>query len=134
MKKIILVSVIMLFSAAMVFAGDDAFQKVDKNKDGKISKQEFMDQAARNFDKVDNNSDGALGREEIKSGSNVDAQKLMDEVECVREEKIVKAKYLQAAERQFKSMDKNQDGYIDIKEWTVVRSMNNPPALVLFTF
>jgi Ca2+-binding EF-hand superfamily protein len=134
MKKILLVVTIILVSASMVLAQDDAYLKLDKNKDSKISKKEYMDTAAEKFEKLDKNQDGILTSEEITSGSNVDAQKLIKEIDSNGEGKITKKMYLQAAEKQFISMDKNKDDYIEIKEWKIVRSLKNPPALVIFTF
>lgn len=47
--------------------GDGAarqFQQLDRNQDGKISRQELPDALRRNFDRVDANHDGCISREE----------------------------------------------------------------------
>ena len=38
MKKILMVLIVMLFAVSTVFAADDLSTKLDKNKDGKVSK------------------------------------------------------------------------------------------------
>lgn len=134
MKKIITVFAVMLVSASLAFAADDTFSKLDKSKDGKISSQEYKDAAARTFDKLDKNSDGILSREEIMSNKKIDGEKMIKTIDPGSEEKIVKKMYLQAAEKEFKSLDKNKDGYIDIKEWKISRPTRNQPMLVIFTF
>jgi Ca2+-binding EF-hand superfamily protein len=135
MKKILSVLTIIFLSVLFAYAADeDTFSKMDKNKDGKVSKQEYMDAMSEKFDKIDKNHDKILTKEEIRSSCKVDAEKLIKEINPNSEEKIIKKMYMQAAEKQFKSIDKNQDGYIDIKEWKIFRSQKNPPALVIFTF
>jgi len=50
----------------------ELFKKLDKNKDGKISKEEFtagrkdLNKAKSQFDKADKNRDGYLGLDEFK--------------------------------------------------------------------
>ena len=40
------------------------FDNWDKNKDGKLSKEELPENARRNFDRVDKNGDGSISRAE----------------------------------------------------------------------
>jgi Ca2+-binding EF-hand superfamily protein len=133
MKKILAVLTIMLFTAAWSFAAEDLFSKIDKNKDGKISKQEYMDAVAGTFDKLDKNHDGILTREEIKL-NNIDVEKFIKEADTNKDGKINKKEFERAAEKSFSSMDKDKNGYIDKKEWNAARSAQNAPGLVIFTF
>src|SRR5438132_11604781 len=44
---------------------DQILQRMDKNKDGKISKSEAEGRIAENFDRIDTNKDGFLDRAEL---------------------------------------------------------------------
>ncbi|ESQ79882.1 EF-hand domain-containing protein [Asticcacaulis sp. YBE204] len=43
------------------------FEKLDANRDGVVSRDEFRRQADERFDKLDANKDGKLSREEIRA-------------------------------------------------------------------
>ena len=49
---------------AATLAAKTLFQRVDKNKDGKLSRQEFPKALIRLFDTIDSNQDGAVSLEE----------------------------------------------------------------------
>ncbi len=42
------------------------YDKVDTNEDGKISKEEYLADAANKFDSMDSNADGFISKEEMK--------------------------------------------------------------------
>lgn len=134
MKKAILVMAMIVLGAVLVYAVEDIFMKLDNNKDGKISKQEYLDAVSGKFDKMDVNHDQVLTKEEIQAGGKADAEKIIKAVKPNREGKITKDMFMKAAEKQFKSIDENQSGYIEINEWKKAGSLKNPPALILFTF
>jgi len=134
MKRTLLTMMMVLITFSLSFAAEHSFLKTDENKDGKISKQEYTAAASRTFDKLDENKDGILSREEIGAHDRIDAEKFIHAVNPGKEGKIVKKMYMQAAERQFKTIDKNQDDYIDMKEWSLFRSKPKQPMLVIFTF
>jgi len=65
MKAVI---VIILATSTLTFAQQRSrFDSWDKNKDGKLSKEELPAGAQRNFEKVDRNGDGSISREEEKA-------------------------------------------------------------------
>lgn len=47
--------------------GNGPMSHVDKDKDGKISKKEFMAREERRFAEIDKNNDGVLTKEEMKA-------------------------------------------------------------------
>jgi Ca2+-binding EF-hand superfamily protein len=44
---------------------DRLFKELDRNKDGRISREEAKGQLKRNFDRIDENRDGFIDREEL---------------------------------------------------------------------
>jgi Ca2+-binding EF-hand superfamily protein len=121
MKKIFAALMIILFAAVWSFAADDLFSKIDANKDGKISKQEYMDATAATFRKLDKNKDGFLTKDELKVLDKIDAQRFLKEVDINKDGKISQDEFNKAAEKRFKFLDKNNDDFIDRKEWNNVK-------------
>jgi Ca2+-binding EF-hand superfamily protein len=54
-----------------------AFTKADRNGDGVVSRQEYLDAAARKFTKVDRNGDGRLTPDEMTKGGRKGARRGM---------------------------------------------------------
>jgi Ca2+-binding EF-hand superfamily protein len=133
MKKIFAVLTIILFTVSLACAADDPFSKIDKNKDGKISKQEYLDAVNGNFDKLDKNHDGILTREELQLNGKIDVDKFIKETDTNNDGKISKREYQQAAKKRFNQLDKDKNGFIDKNEWSDDRSPAYSP-FTLFTF
>lgn len=72
MKKHVLAAFALMLAATPALAGENHdgkgpgrhFEKVDTNKDGKISREEMVAKSNRMFDKVDADKDGFVSREE----------------------------------------------------------------------
>lgn len=102
-----LLVVFFLFQFYPVFAADTPqkiFALMDADKDGKVTKEEFMHyyveaatklRAAR-FDRLDKNGDGKITRDEYLAASNKEAEKV--------------------GARKFKRIDKDRDGVLSEEE------------------
>lgn len=134
MKKIIAVLIGVLFSATLSIAADDLFSKIDKNKDGKISKKEYVDAVVATFNKYDLNKNVVLSKEEIKSIEKIESEKFIKDVDSNNDGKIDKQEFIGAAVNKFLQMDKNKDNYINKKEWNTGKSSTYMPLFILFTF
>lgn len=65
MKKLLMALVVILCAVSTVFAAEDLSTKLDKNKDGKVSKKEYTSAVSKTFDKLDKNRDGSITRDEL---------------------------------------------------------------------
>jgi Ca2+-binding EF-hand superfamily protein len=108
----------------------DVFERMDTNKDGKISKEEAKNVIAQNFDRIDANKDGFIDKGELRrfvarnmaagggpgrggsGGPDFDAMDRNADGRLTREE----LKGTQFADR-FDEIDTNKDGKIDKKEF-----------------
>jgi Ca2+-binding EF-hand superfamily protein len=137
MKRLLTAILLVLFCTAISLANDSDFKKVDKNNDGKVSKKEYLDAVKNTFNKIDKNKDGFLTKDELKAIGRIDAEKFLKEEDINKDNKISKEEFIKAAEKRFKLLDKNNDGFIDNKEWNDVKdnaNQNNPKISPIVPF
>ena len=111
---------------------NDIFERMDANKDGKISKEEAKNRIADNFDRIDTNKDGYIDKDELRrfvartmaagpggggpfaaaQGPDFDALDKNADGRLTRDE----LKGTPFADK-FDEIDANKDGKIDKKEW-----------------
>jgi Ca2+-binding EF-hand superfamily protein len=105
---------------------NDILRRMDKDKDGKISKKEAQGQVALNFDLIDTNKDGFVDRQELRrwaarfagrqnpqrTGPDFDDLDLNADGRLTREE-LKNTPYYKV----FDEIDTNKDGKIDRKEF-----------------
>src|SRR5262249_245814 len=117
-------------------------QAADKNKDGKLSKQEFTDAAKKLFTDLDKGKKGNLDEKALIEGVNglfppppgfpggpgkggpfggfglgtSLAKSLFKRADANKDGKVTLEEFMKAAEVLFKESDKNKDGFLDEKE------------------
>lgn len=133
MKKILMALVMMFFTVSVAFAAEEILPKLDKNKDGKISKQEYLDAISGSFDKLDKNRDGSINRDELGHMDKKALEAFTKETDTDGDGIINKKEFEQAAAKRFKQFDKNRNGFINKDEWGAGRSELYSP-FTLFTF
>ena len=133
MKKILMALVMMFFAVSVVFAAEDILPKLDKNRDGKVSKKEYTSAVSKTFDKLDKSRDGSITRDELGHMDKKDQETFIKENDADGDGIIIKKEFEQAAAKRFRQLDKNRNGFIGKDEWAGGRSEMYSP-FALFTF
>jgi len=131
-------------NAAVERRVSDIFERMDANKDGKISKEEAKNRIADAFDRIDTNKDGYIDKDELRrfvarnmadggrggpfagpgagpQGPDFDALDKNADGRLTREE-LKGTPY----EDKFDEIDANKDGKIDKKEWAAWLKRGKP--------
>lgn len=107
-------------------------QRVDGDRDGKISKAEFDAEGTKLFARLDDNGDGKIASDEMpqrhwaKFGG-----RMFDRMDADGDGKVTKAEFQAAGDKMFQRMDKNGDGTIEKSEMQGPRGAGSetpPPA------
>jgi Ca2+-binding EF-hand superfamily protein len=122
MIRIILIALIMAISAIPAYAAGDVFDKIDTDGSKMIDKKEYTDSVSKSFDRLDKNKDGYLSRKEFKATGIPNSDKFFDELDTNRDGKISKDEFEKGADKHFKIMDKNNDGFIDKNEFNLYQA------------
>ena len=103
-------------------------ERVDTDKDGKISKAEFDAEGAKMFAKLDENSDGKIAENEMPQRHWARfGGKMFDSIDADKDGKVTKAEFEAAGAKMFQRMDKNGDGVIEKDEMQKPHG-EQPPA------
>jgi class 3 adenylate cyclase/Ca2+-binding EF-hand superfamily protein len=95
------------------------FQKLDTNKDGKVSLAELQAWRDAQFEALDSNHDGFLSREEVEAGRTKFAWKIarsFDLIDTNQDQKLSREEFRAAGRRRFLMFDGNRKGYLTEKE------------------
>jgi Ca2+-binding EF-hand superfamily protein len=92
-------------------------QRVDTDKDGKISKAEFDAEGSKLFARLDDNGDGKISENEMpqRHWARFGGQ-MFDRMDADKDGKVTKAEFQAAGDRMFQRLDKNGDGIIEKDE------------------
>ncbi len=105
----------------------EAFNKRDKNEDGKLDKSELIGVVSNNFEKVDADGDGFLSIEEFEAARKLKENKKGDRrrpnpveafkmLDTNKDEKISKEEAKGPLAEHFDRIDSNDDGFITVDE------------------
>lgn len=116
MKKMGIIFIIVVVLSGSVWALDTTFQEMDRNKDGKLSREEFDREAVRVFKENDKNQDGALSKSEFSQIKG--AQSKFEDLDTNKDGKVDLQELREAAIIKFNELDRKRDNYLteeDIK-------------------
>jgi Ca2+-binding EF-hand superfamily protein len=118
--KTFFVSLVCVILALPVWAADDDFSRIDKDGNGRIEKQDYLEAVSRQFDKLDRNKDGSIDKKELKKGA-PHLSNRFSELDVNKDGKISRDEFVQGALRDFELLDANKDGAIDRSEFEAYR-------------
>lgn len=90
-----------LLAAAQVNGTNDYLERMDADRDGRVSQAEFLDWMSYAFDARDRNRDGVLSADELPGGKGA---------------AITRATHRERLAATFRKQDRNGDGFLDTRE------------------
>jgi Ca2+-binding EF-hand superfamily protein len=92
------------------------FSGMDTNKDGAVSKQEYLDSHAKKFDAMDKNKDGKITADEMPTKNKGKPNVVFNEMDVNKDGVVTKQEYLDYYAKKFDAADKNKDGKLTADE------------------
>ena len=105
-------------------------ERVDTDKDGKISKAEFDAEGSKLFAKLDENGDGKIAQNEMpqRHWAKFGGQ-MFDRMDTNHDGQVTKAEFEAAGDKMFQRMDKNGDGIIEKDEMSAPHGDGEMPPV-----
>ena len=95
-------------------------KKLDTDKDGKLSVEEFNVKAKADFEKIDKNNDGYLELKELKDfkghGPKRNPEDIMKDLDANQDKSISEDEAKGPLKENFSKVDKNSDGLVSLDE------------------
>jgi len=134
MQKFLLAIVMILALTGPVSGAEKAFESLDKDKDGRISQQEYIDAAAKTFDKLDKDGSGHLDGEELEALPETDRKDWLAGMDKNRDGKIDRNEFQKEALKRFSTADADENRYVDSREWSKWQTQQRLSSLIQFSF
>jgi Ca2+-binding EF-hand superfamily protein len=134
MQKFIIAIAMILALTGPVSGAEKAFDALDKDKDGRISQQEYLDAAAKTFNKLDKDGSGHLDKEELKALSEEDRKDWLAEMDKNRDGRIDRNEFQTEALKRFSNADADENRYLDSREWSKWQTQQRAGSLIQFSF
>lgn len=134
MKRYLIAIAVAIVFAGPVYGADKAFDALDKDRDGRITQQEFMDAAEKTFNKLDRDGNGSLDREELKVLSEADRKNWLAEMDRNTDGKIDRNEFQAEALKRFSTADADENRYLDSREWSKGETRKRIFPLLQFSF
>lgn len=122
MKKIFLIALLTFVFTGFVYATDVDFDRLDTDKSGTLSRQEFIDAATNKFKAYDANSDNVLTKEEFGKMAGKNSGGLFKKIDTDSNRKIDLKEFQEAAGKAFDRFDPGQRGSISKEEFNAKRA------------
>lgn len=130
-----MIVILVLVNMGCVHKPQNAFQKVDDNRDGVIGMQEYDSAVTESFTKYDSNNDGYITESEfMKQHPDQKTSELFNKMDSNKDGKTDLQEFKKAALRRFKIYDRNEDGFIDRTELDSPKSDSTVSPLLIFRF
>ena len=134
MQKFIIAVVMILVLTGPVSGAEKAFEALDKDKDGIISQQEYVDATAKTFNKLDKDGSGHLDKEELEALSEADRKDWFAEMDKNRDGRIDRNEFQEEALERFSTADADENRYLDSREWSKWQTQQRGSSLIQFSF
>jgi Ca2+-binding EF-hand superfamily protein len=106
--------------------GRRSLPRMDKNNDGRISRDEWNRKPER-FDKLDKNGDGYLDREEAVAAGRAHARRALKQMDVNNDDRVTRDEWKGDPQR-FDHLDSNRDGVITQEEFAARKSRRSQPS------
>ena len=97
-------------------ASERYFERNDKNKDGKLSREEFPQQRRRLFDQIDTDKDGFVTLEEDVFYRKSAPERFLARNDKNKDGKLSREEFPQQMRRLFERIDTDKDGFVTLEE------------------
>jgi Ca2+-binding EF-hand superfamily protein len=117
-----------------VSGAEKTFDALDKDKDGRISQQEYLNATAKTFDKLDKDGSGHLDKEELKALPEAYRKDWLAEMDKNKDGRIDRNEFKAEALKRFSAADADENRYLDSREWSKWQTQQRISPLIQFSF